>query len=517
MKKSIVWIMIAVVIALFVLIACGAINDDDQNTDADNGDKSVVTTDPGEDADSNAAEEISYVRQTDNSVQESVINGCYRTGNSQYIEESIINKYKKLTNLPCLYITLDNHKSIGDITHGSYISGTYTLVDDHVIESYYELPLQIKGRGNWSWSFAQKPYNIKLGSKADLLGMGSAKKWVLVTVHSDKTMMHNFMTQKLAKIMGLRGTCDNEYVDVVVNGSYIGTYVLTEKIQIHENRVNLVNDQGILYEIEMVYRHSCKRCVVLYDNPSDRSRSIHLELKQYKDWDMDNLTRAQTVILRDKLTQMQEYFDLLATSMQSGDWETLTRMIDVDSFVNWYLLNELTRNYDSAFVTSCYCFINEDNKVYMGPVWDFDTCYGAQDGTYNNQHIQDAPWFGWLFKNCKEFVELVKIRWGELRVKDGIIADFYHAIDDIKEYIAESEVMEHKLYPDAELLNHLNFEQSVDYFKTWLKNRIQWMDKEFLPPEHDELDQDTTITTTTVTTPKRTRTPSRNDTPVTNP
>lgn len=401
--------------------------------------------------------------------------GSYLTANYTTVDGETVQKYPRLTNLPALYITLDNQKSVSDIPHGTYISGRYTLVSDYVEDSYYELPLSIKGRGNYSWSFMQKPYSIKLDEKADFLGMGAAKKWVLVTVSSDRTMMRNYMTQKFAKELGLPGTCDNEYVDVIVNGSYLGTYVLTEKIEINENRIDVPEDQGILFEIEMVYRHSCQNCVVLYENKNSPENSVHLELKHYKDMDIDSWDRAT----RDQhLKELQTYFDRIARAMQRDDYATLQQYLDIDSFVNWYLLNEITRNYDSAFVTSCYCFIDENNILHMGPCWDYDTCYGSQDATVQGQHIQDAPWFGWLFTYCPEFVTAVKTRWTELRDK-GAIDKFVSDIDVIREKIAQSELMEHTKYPTSEVRNYGSYEEAIQYLKDWLNTRLAWMDQQF--------------------------------------
>lgn len=467
----------------FSLFSCG-------NREPDEDQSTAEVTEAGEPEPGPDPSKVNYV-PVKQPVEEVMLNGSYRSGNSEFITEETVKKYPRLTNLPTLYIDLDEGRQKEDIQHGSYIAGKYTFVDDNVLHSYYEQRLQIKGRGNWSWSFAQKPYTLKLDNGADFLGMGKAKKWVLVTVHSDKSMMHNFMTQKFAKALGMPGICDNEYIDVVMNGQYIGTYVLTEKIQIHDDRIEVEDDRGVLFEIEMVYRHSCKYCITMFENDQDPSRSIHLELLDYMDWDMDSLTRAQSKEVTERLRTLKEFFDMLGTAMKEGDWATLTQMIDVDSFVNWYLLNELTRNYDSAFVTSCYCYINEDNYLVMGPVWDFDTCYGIQSSTYEGQHIQDAPWFRWLFKNCPEYRELVNKRWEEIRKPEGPLYDFYMAIDQIADYFKQSEEMEHKLYPTSELLD-VPFKDAVKFFKEWLLNRIEWMDSEFLSEEHGELDPTTT-------------------------
>lgn len=405
--------------------------------------------------------------------------GSYLTANYSTVDGKTVLKYPRLTNLPTLYINLDNGKKVSAIPHGTYIGAQYTFVCDYVEDSYYELPMSIKGRGNYSWSFFQKPYSLKLDEKADFLGMGAAKKWVLVTVSSDRTMMRNYMTQKFAKELGLPGSCDNEYVDVVLNGSYLGTYVLTEKIEIDEHRIDVPKDQGILFEIEMVYRHSCENCVVLYENKKSPDNSVHLELRYYKDEDMDSWTRSERDL---RLKKLQTYFDQIARAMQRDDYDTLQKVLDIDSFVNWYLLNEITRNYDSAFVTSCYCFIDENNILHMGPCWDYDTCYGSQSAESQGQHIQDAPWFGWLFSYCPEFVEAVEVRWTELR-DNGAIDKFLSDIDVTRETIALSERMEHTLYPISEVRNYNSYDEAIQYLKDWLDARLKWMDQQFYRPK----------------------------------
>ena len=417
-----------------------------------------------------------YVSAKKNKTEVISEEGFYLSGSGNYVKRETVNKYPQITNLPTLYINIDG--GLGSVQHGVYSQATYSFASDHVIDSYYEKNMEIQGRGNWSWSFAQKPYTIKLAEEADLCGMGDAKTWVLVSVHSDKTMMHNFMTQKLAKNMGLEAVCDNEYIDVVCNGEYVGTYVLTEKIQFRENRIELEEDTGMLFEIEMVYRHTCSSyCLKLYENPSNPSNSIHMRLIEHGAFDLDNLTKEQAAQLKTDMKNAQKQIDTIARAMEGNYYDYLKTVIDIDSLVNWYLLNELTRNYDSAFVTSCYCYFNSEGILCMGPVWDFDTCYGIQDSSYNSSRIQDAPWFDWLINNCPEFKRAVCLRWSELRL-DGTLDDFYSAIDKIEAHIKASEILQHTRYPDSELLN-VPFNEAVIYFKTWIVNRVLWMDDNF--------------------------------------
>jgi hypothetical protein len=166
--------------------------------------------------------------------------------------------------------------------------------------------------------------------------------------------------------------------------------------------------------------------------------------------------------------------------MKSGSMEELEKYIDVDSFVNWYLLNEVTRNYDSKFVTSCYCFRGEDGRLYMGPCWDYDTCYGAQFSETEGAWIQQAPWYEWLFEYHEPFVQKVKDRWAELRQPGSDIAEwFWTYMDATVERIAVSEQMNHKLFPNSEFVN-VKYADAVKYMKRWLEARFQWMDSEFL-------------------------------------
>lgn len=405
--------------------------------------------------------------------------GEYVTGNFTTVSGATVQKYPRLTNLATLYLEFPDGKNLSSVQHGQYTPATYTFVDEYVEDSYYNLPLQIKGRGNYSWSFDQKPYALKLDEKADFLGMGAAKKWTLITVGSDKSMMHNYLSQKMAAAMGLPYTCENEYVDVVVNGEYRGTWVLTEKIQIHEERIDVSEDKGVLFEIEMVYRHACNICVVLYENRGNPSNSVHLTLQEYKGIDVEDLNRDQKNAAK---AELDAYFEPLNAAIynKKSSIETLSKYIDIDSFVNWYLLNELTRNYDSQFVTSCYCFIGDDNLLYMGPVWDFDTCYGIQDSTIEGYRIKNAPWYDALLDNTA-FRTLVEERWTEIR-DNGLIDAFYNSIGQTAKRIAQSEKLNHTIYPHSALRDD-TFEGSVAFFEDWLEGRIEWMDGEFLLPE----------------------------------
>lgn len=471
--------LILLLAGLVCMTACQKASPAPSSTPASSTDSLPSSTDPSENpAQPNEPIDFSALfspkpRNEDATVTPLTPDGKYLTGNFTTIDSETVEKYPRLTNLPTLYLEFPNGKSLSSVQKDVYSPATYTFVDEYVEDSYYHLPLEIKGRGNYSWGLSQKPYTLKLGEKADFLGMGAAKKWVLISVGSDMSMMRNYLTQKLAAAMGLPFICENEYVDVIVNGEYKGTWVLTEKIQIHDARIDVPEKAGVLFEIEMTYRHSCDVCVKL-----NKEGNVHLTLQEYKGVEFENLHRNKKIAIKQEL---EAYFKPLNDAIYDTDStiEELAKYIDLDSFVNWYLLNELTRNYDSQFVTSCYCFIGEDGKLYMGPVWDFDSCYGNQTPTYEGYHVRNAPWYDALWNN-PNFKALLDERWTEMR-ENGLLDAFYHSIGTTAKRIALSEELNHTLYPHGTFRNE-SFEDACHYFEEWLLGRYNWMDSEFLLP-----------------------------------
>lgn len=420
---------------------------------------------------SNETESLAEVTNTVAATTTIITQEIIESVNTEFIE-MVISEYPQLTNLPTLYIQLDDGVSFESLNKIEFISGTYTLVDgDSVI---YEEKLEIKGRGNYSWSFPQKPYALKLETKADLIGKDqAAKRWILVTTYSDKTLLRNYLTLTLAYELGAEYTTECMYVDLYTNGEYHGVYVLTEKIQIHENRVNINITKSALFEIEMEFRHSgnCHYCINL---PS----GVHIMMK---DPDEDDMTTEE---LDKKFIEVKSFLTAADLSLSMG-YDEYSQYIDVKSFVDWYIVNEFVKNYDSNFTTSCYCFIGDDGKLYMGPVWDYDTCYGNQDAATcmnpKGYHVTNAPWYSMLTSD-ETFKQLRNERWTELR-DEGVFDDFITKIYDTVEYISESQVLNHERWPEALKSRDLRggrslmtYDAEVEYLIEWVTKRTEWLD-----------------------------------------
>ena len=120
--------------------------------------------------------------------------------------------------------------------------GEYTLFAGRGNLYYTGNIEDIHCRGNASWEDTdKKSYQIKLTEKKDLLGMGADKQWILLANAFDNTLMRNTLAFDIAQELGVSFTPDSECVDVYANGQYIGNYLLTEKIEIDKERVNILN------------------------------------------------------------------------------------------------------------------------------------------------------------------------------------------------------------------------------------------------------------------------------------
>ena len=372
-------------------------------------------------------------------------------------------KYPQATNLPTLYIQLDGGKSKSSIKHGVFSPASYTIVSDG--RGIVEQPLDIAGRGNYSWSFDQKTYNLKLGTAEPLLGMTAGRKWVLITTWSDKTCLRNFITLNFAcELLGMDYACETRFCDVYLNGKYNGLYVLSEKIALSSSRV----DADALFECEAQYRHGdCSNCIVC---PS----GCHIIFKE----PLDDETLSKTE--KEELYKTYKQLMMKADVSLTKGIDVYSRYIDVDSFVDWYIVNELAKNYDSGFTTSCYCYA-KDGKIYMGPCWDYDTCYGNQNAATcvwpEGWHVADSPWYGILTED-EGFKAALHKRWTEL-VDNGTMQKFLDVIDEMDGLTDASEKLDHKLYRSA--LSHnmrsnpsRTHEDEVAYLKAWVRIRMKW-------------------------------------------
>lgn len=329
-------------------------------------------------------------------------------------------------------------------------------------EDYYGEKDNLRGRGNSTWNYAKKPYAVKLDKKASWLGMPKHKRWVLLANAIDRSMLRNRLAYEIAdRCEGLEWTPHTRYVEVVLNGSHKGTYLCCEQIKADKNRVPVPSgndmldpsegggpdadpeEMGFLMEIDRYLRYegsdlwwssqryngSGTTTVINGDCVSwAADKSFHVNygggeplkfnfgLKDPDDAELINSSSSQFCYIRDYVLQVEK--EVLGSSHAMDK-------IDVDSFIDYWFVYELTLNHEPNNPGSCYMYKKPESdggKLYAGPVWDFD--YGTYNYEFNDGWIYpnkenkfliiNSLWYVGLFGNA-EFRSAVKSRWNAMK------------------------------------------------------------------------------------------------------
>lgn len=303
-------------------------------------------------------------------------------------------------------------------------SGTTYAADD--LATVGPVAGEIKGRGNYTWKLAKKPYQIKLDKSRPLLGLPAAKTWVLLANHADASLMRNKLAFDFANSIGMPFSSESRWVDLRINGVYRGNYLLTEKVEVKTNRVELTDAQGVLAELDNNYgtaedfwftSGTSKTIFTLKDAKSGVPDPTKGE-------SMSDVAYATTTKVGwdDMKSTINQLDSLLAAS--TPNWTAISALIDLDSFVKYYFVNELTENPEITS-SSIYFYKNGTaDKLHAGPVWDYDSAVGNYDKseklgaiTYSsytkNAQILRAKGNGWYYQlyRSPQFVQRANALW----------------------------------------------------------------------------------------------------------
>ena len=327
------------------------------------------------------------------------------------------------SNLGCIYLTTESGGTDKlDANKGFVDTGSALMLNEKGGIEYNGELEKIKKHGNSSWDYSKKkPYNIKLPQKANLYGMGKAKKWALLGNYLDHSMLRNTMTLEISRQAGMDYVMDSVFVDLYADGSYRGTYQLSERVQIQKNRVNitdleekteLLNDLDLeKYEhlaVNASVREYTQDCYKYYDipnNPKDITGGYLLQFKmagRYPDVASGFVTtRGQAIEIvspeyasKEQVLYIKKFVQELEDAIYSSDGynskgKHYSEYIDVDSLIKGYLIEEISMDTDSYHESFFFWKESDsvgDGKLHCGPVWDFDFAYnnyGASRGNWD--------------------------------------------------------------------------------------------------------------------------------------
>ena len=372
--------------------------------------------------------------------------------------------------LPVLFINTEQAVTSKE----TYVAGT-CYIDALSLAGYESLgsadsplSLQVKGRGNYTWTaFEKKPYRLKFDEKVQPLGMDKSRHFTLLA-HADDDMgfLRNTVGFELSRMMQLAYTPGQQPVEVVLNGNYIGLYMLTDKIRVAKSRVNITEQADEETDPDKI----TGGWLLEIDNYEDENQ---LRLKESNGSALNFTCHSPEVLSREQKDYMTDFLQRtdLAIYQQDKNSTLWEEFIDMDALARYYVVQEMMDDAES-FHGSCFLHKDRgaDTKLVFGPVWDFGNAFRRGF----NQFIYENPPFGqnWIGEIARypRFQQAVRKVWQTFLASEYPRLDPF--IDNFVAQIAAAAVSDGKRWPDYSQANMNDRKQN---FKRCLSRKVDFL------------------------------------------
>ncbi len=326
--------------------------------------------------------------------------------------------------LPVLYVYTPDNTPIVD--KENWIGNTNAWLKDKNGTVSYVGSLSIRGRGNSTWGYAKKPYALKFDEKTSLLGFPKDKRWNLLANYLDRTRLRNDIALEMGRrLPGLHWTPKGDFVELVLNGVHLGNYYLCEHIKIASDRVNIKEMKatdtsyetgsitgGYLMEMSLEYDETNK----FLTNPFP---DLYYQAQYYHQGPGGNYqlpvmikSPEDDVMVPEQLAYITNFINGVQDRIVGGN-PSWVNDVDLDSFVEWMLVQEIVGNNEPVHPKSSYMYKDRDGALVMGPLWDFDYHTFTSDytlGTVYNYSI----WYGYMLR-YPAFARRMKMLWPQVK------------------------------------------------------------------------------------------------------
>lgn len=393
----------------------------------------------------------------------------------------------------------------------------------------YNGNIGIELRGQSSLTFPQKQYGLEtrdaIGNNLDvsLLGMPPENDWILYAPYNDKSLMRNVITYDLSRKMG-RWASRGKLCELVLNGVYQGVYVLQEKIKRDTARVNIskLNPADTLgVDITGGYIINIDKDPASWYSSVLPNNSLNNQKIRFSCYYPDTVA-----IMKKQRKYIKDYVDSFEVALNGPNFQDpligYAKYISVKSFVDFFIINELSRNVD-GYRLSTYLHkekITKGGQLKLGPVWDFNLafrnanyCSGSNTSGWAYQFNsvcgydtwQIPFWWDKLVQDTT-FKNKLYCRYTELRSTLLDTVQIFHVMDSISALVNQAQVRHFKrfcvlgtyVWPNPTPFAK-TYQEEVRLMKNWIKNRLTWMDANMyshgvcpvltsLPYDHDQLE-----------------------------
>lgn len=360
----------------------------------------------------------------------------------------------------------------------NYVAGTVHIQGSRAFENLEEQPMHIRGRGNSTWyGPPKKPYQLKFSDKTAILGMPKDKRWIFLAEYSDKSLLRNKISFELGGMSMLEYTPKAEFAEVFINDQYNGTYLIAQKAEVKTNRLNLP-ENGYLVEIDQDFRLGADD---VFFQPLIFTQNFSQNVFAVKAPDVDFGSPALALI--------EDHINTFEAVLFGNDFKNPTTgyraYIDLPSFVDWYLIQEIAKSVDSRWFSSIYFNYVPGEKIKMGPLWDFDLSYGNVDYA-DPQYpegfwIKQNPWYARLFED-PYFKNVVNERFQYFYNNTDLLLEL---IDSHEKYLTLAQAKNYEkwqtlgtyVWPNPVFYD--THAEEVTHLKSWISNRMNWLNGQF--------------------------------------
>jgi len=352
-----------------------------------------------------------------------------------------------------------------------------------------------------SFSFETRDY-LSEGINVSLLGLPAEEDWVLYAPYSDKTMLRNAITYQLGRSMG-SWQPGIKFCEVYLNGSYQGVYLLIEKIKRDVNRVDIAKlnpaeisgddlTGGYIVKVDKIDDLASNE--YFYTYPTNRYYDARYYAFTYVYPDFDEIVTQQKSYLYNYLVSLEN--TLNGSSFKDPE-NGYSKYIDVVSFVDFQIMNELSNNVD-GYRYSTFFYKKKDSdggKLFAGPLWDFNLGYGNVDYSalnlatdqwlYQNYGSNESYPMHWWARLMEDpgYRQTLYNRWTELRSGPFSTYSIMNNLNNMAQFMGPAidrnydkwPIIGQYVWPNFDWEN-TSYQQEVDYLKSWLSDRLNWMD-----------------------------------------
>lgn len=394
------------------------------------------------------------------------------------------NKYKVFA----IYITTTDGQAVA--SKEEYVP-CYVSVDGMGEYPDLSISARIRGRGNstWKW-YDKKPYRLKFDTSSKVLGIKKNKDWVLLANYRDVSKMMNTFCFIAADWMGLPFTTPVRYAEVFLNGEYIGLYQIAEQVEVGGHRVDISEDGGVLLTLDQDDGPDLSPGTG--DNFWSKIYNMPVAIKYPKD--------PSTALV----DSIRSEFAILESAIKASNYDLCDSLMNLPSYIAMLQLQEYVYNVELSAPRSVFIFRDKDGKWTLGPAWDWDagfdfswsdmytghTYFTSYKETilgtdpYNRNGDYKCPHFFTDLFASGRFMQQYKERWAEIsdslylrnwaetqKYVDGLY-ELQTAVgsNGVRKYTSP-QTRENERWP----ISGFNSETEVNKLKTWLSNRLDYM------------------------------------------